>query len=73
MYTAKEIDRMSIEELEELTCYLSEEQKIKWSAMGYDGKTFVELTKEQSLFEFWKLKSKLYIHGISLKRKNQHT
>lgn len=46
MYTANEIDRMSIEELEGLTCYLNEEQKIKWSSMGYDGKTFVELTKE---------------------------
>ena len=46
MYTAKEIDRMSIEELEGLTCYLNEEQKTKWSSMAYDGKTFVELTKE---------------------------
>jgi hypothetical protein len=46
MYTAKEIDRMSIEELEGLTCYLNEEQKTKWSSMGYDGKTFVELTQE---------------------------
>jgi len=44
MHTASEIDNMSIEELEGLTCYLNEEQKTKWSAMGYDGKTFVELT-----------------------------
>ena len=46
MYTANEIDKMSIEELEGLTCYLNEEQKTKWSSMGYDGKTFVELTQE---------------------------
>jgi len=46
MYTVNEIDRMSVEELEGLTCYLNEEQKTKWSSMGYDGKTFVKLTKE---------------------------
>jgi hypothetical protein len=46
MYSAKEIDRMSIDELEGLGCYLSPEQMSKWSGMGYDGKTFVELTKE---------------------------
>ncbi len=47
MYSAKEIDRMSIDELEGLGSYLSPEQMSKWSGMGYDGKTFVELTKEQ--------------------------
>jgi len=46
MYSAKEIDRMSIDELEGLGSYLSPEQMSKWSGMGYDGKTFVELTKE---------------------------
>lgn len=46
MYSAKEIDRMSIDELEGLGCYLSPDQMSKWSGMGYDGKTFVELTKE---------------------------
>ena len=35
-----------IDELEGLGCYLSPEQMSKWSGMGYDGKTFVELTKE---------------------------
>ena len=45
-YTAKEIDRMSIEELEGLGCYLSPEKMSKWSGMGYDGKTFIELTKQ---------------------------
>ena len=45
MYTANEIDRMSIEELEELACCLNEEQQIKWAQMGYDGNTFIELTK----------------------------
>ncbi len=46
MYSAKEIDRMSIEELEGLGCYLNSEQMSKWSGMGYDGKTFVELYNE---------------------------
>ena len=46
MYKAKEIDRMSIEALEGLGCYLSPEQMSKLSGSGYDGKTFVELTKQ---------------------------
>ena len=46
-YTAKQIDRMSIDELEGLGCYLSPEKMSKWSGMGYDGKTFVELTKNK--------------------------
>ena len=45
-YTAKQIDRMSIEELEGLGCYLRPEQMSKWFGSGYDGKTFVELTKQ---------------------------
>ena len=44
-FTAKEIDKMSIEELEGLTYYLNDDQIMKWSGSGYDGKTFVELTK----------------------------
>ena len=35
-----------IKVLEGLGCYLSPEQMSKWSGMGYDGKTFVELTKQ---------------------------
>jgi len=45
MFTAQEIDNMSIEELEELTYCLNEEEKAKWVKMGYDGETFIELTK----------------------------
>ena len=44
-YTAKQIDRMSIEELESLTYMLTSEQLSIWTGMGYDGATFVKLTK----------------------------
>ena len=46
-YTAKQIDKMSIEELESLTYMLTEEQLIAWTGMGYDGATFVKLTKQR--------------------------
>ena len=45
-YTAKQIDKMAIEELESLTYMLTEEQLIAWTGMGYDGATFVKLTKQ---------------------------
>ena len=44
-YTAKQIDKMAIEELESLTYMLTAEQLIIWTGMGYDGATFVKLTK----------------------------
>ena len=45
-YTAKQIDRMSIQELEQLTYMLTPEQMIIWTGNGYDGDTFVKLIKE---------------------------
>jgi|TARA_R110000803_G_scaffold128150_1_gene195536 hypothetical protein len=44
-YTANQIDRMSIEELESLTYVLTAEQLTIWTGAGYDGATFVKLTK----------------------------
>jgi hypothetical protein len=44
-YTAKQIDKMAIEELESLTYMLTAEQLIIWTGMGYDGATFVKLIK----------------------------
>jgi len=45
-YTAKQIDRMSIQELEQLTYILTSEQMNIWAGSGYDGATFVKLIKE---------------------------
>jgi hypothetical protein len=36
-YTAKQIDKMSIEEIESLAETLSNEDKNKWASNGYDG------------------------------------
>jgi hypothetical protein len=44
-YTANQIDRMPIEELESLTYVLTAEQLTIWTGAGYDGATFVKLTK----------------------------
>ena len=46
-YTAKQIDNMSIDELESLTYMLTEEEIIKWTGSGYDGATFVEIVKSR--------------------------
>ncbi len=42
-YTAKQIDRMSIEELESLSYRLTYDQRMEWAACGYDGKSFLEI------------------------------
>tara|TARA_R110000751_G_scaffold94798_5_gene185077 strand:- start:3047 stop:3187 length:141 start_codon:yes stop_codon:yes gene_type:complete len=44
-YTAKQIDRMSIEELESLTYILTQDQLTIWTGAGYDGATFIKLIK----------------------------
>tara|TARA_B100000497_G_C7252038_1_gene180480 strand:- start:39 stop:185 length:147 start_codon:yes stop_codon:yes gene_type:complete len=44
MYSAREIDRMTIEELEGLTYSLTEEQKTEWVGCGYDGASYVRIT-----------------------------
>mgnify|MGYP001262393467 CR=1 FL=1 len=45
-YTAEQIDKMPIEELEQLTYMLTSEQMITWTGNGFDGDTFVKLIKE---------------------------
>ena len=45
-YTAKQIDKMSIQELEQLTYMLTTEQMNIWIGNGYDGATFVKLVNE---------------------------
>lgn len=46
-YTAKEIDRMCIEEIESLSYTLSSEELIVWCSHGYDGNTYVEIIKNR--------------------------
>jgi len=43
MYTAKEINKMSIEEVESLAQGLTEKQLMEWSACGYDGDSYVNI------------------------------
>lgn len=45
-YTAEQIDKMPIEELEQLRYYLTSDQLIAWISNGFDGATFVKLIKE---------------------------
>lgn len=44
MYTAKEIDKMSIEEIDSLAQILTEEQRNKWAGFGYDGASYIKIT-----------------------------
>jgi hypothetical protein len=46
-YTAKQIDRMSIEQIEELACTLNPEELTKWTGAGYDGATYVKIVKNR--------------------------
>lgn len=46
-YTAEQIDRMSIDELESLIHMLESKEIIKWAGSGYDGATFVEIIKNR--------------------------
>ena len=45
--TAKQIDRMPIEELESLAYNLTPEQLIQWTGSGYDGTTYAKLTNSR--------------------------
>ena len=40
---AREINRMSIQELESLSYRLTVDQKNKWAGSGYSGKAYVKL------------------------------
>ena len=46
-YTAKQIDKMSIEEIEELAYTLTTEELSKWSGNGYSGKCYIEIIKSR--------------------------
>ena len=46
-YTAKQIDKMSIEEIEELAYTLNEAELDKWASNGYDGASYVEIMKNR--------------------------
>jgi hypothetical protein len=46
-YTAKQIDRMSIDQLDSLAQMLNEQERNKWAGSGYDGATYVEIMKNR--------------------------
>ena len=61
-YTAKQIDKMSIEEIESLAETLSNEDKNKWVSNGYDGATYIKLIKKiKSMNEVWRKKISNFI------------
>ena len=45
--TAKQIDNMSIEAIEELANTLTEKELSKWSGNGYSGKCYIEIIKSR--------------------------
>ncbi len=45
MFTAKQIDRMSIEGIESLSQMLTEEQRNEWASYGYSGASYVRITE----------------------------
>ena len=49
-YTAKQIDRMSIEELESISYRLTHDQRTEWAACGYDGISFLEILNWRNNF-----------------------
>jgi len=46
MYTAKEIDSMSIEDIDSLAQMLNEEQRNKWAGYGYSGDGYIKITEK---------------------------
>jgi hypothetical protein len=46
-YTAKQIDNMSIEEIEEIAQMLNETELNKWASNGYSGVSYVEIIKNR--------------------------
>ena len=43
MYTASEIDAMTIEEIEQVAELLTEEAREEWAAAGYSGESYCKL------------------------------
>lgn len=46
-YTAKQINKMSIEAIESLAEMLSNEELSKWASSGYDGDCYIEIIKNR--------------------------
>ena len=45
--TAKQIDKLSIEDLEQLAETLTSEEKALWADWGYDGLTYVRIISDR--------------------------
>jgi len=45
MYTAKEVDNMSMEEIDSLAQTLTQEQLTKWAGLSYSGQGYINITK----------------------------
>ena len=54
-YTAKQIDNMSIEAIEELANTLNEKELSKWSGNGYSGKCYIEIIKSRQRTKRYKI------------------
>ena len=48
-YTSKQINRMSIEEIEELAYTLNEQELNEWTSNGYDGESYIKIIKNRGL------------------------
>jgi hypothetical protein len=46
-YTAKQIDKMSIDEIEKIAQMLNETELDKWASNGYSGASYVEIIKSR--------------------------
>jgi hypothetical protein len=46
-YTAKQIDRMSIDQLDSLAQILTDQERNKWVGSGYDGATYIKIIKNK--------------------------
>tara|TARA_R100000541_G_scaffold42782_1_gene50066 strand:+ start:680 stop:832 length:153 start_codon:yes stop_codon:yes gene_type:complete len=45
MFTAKQINRMNINGIDSLAQMLTEEQRNEWASCGYDGASYIRITK----------------------------
>ena len=59
-YTSKQIDKMSIEEIEELAYTLNEQELNEWTSNGYDGENYVKIANVQGARETYEAIKPLY-------------